>query len=107
MKFLVPFLYYQMQNLKLNLHIHESNIVRCYVQNILENLATKGEWRIIKPRFKNLPVHIALLHTGKVLGFGGSGNDEKKLQNGIHLRYTNQIIQVKQKEKPTRFQMIQ
>jgi galactose oxidase-like protein len=38
--------------------------------------AKVGLWEPIKFRFKHLPVHIALLHTGKVLAFGGSGNDE-------------------------------
>ena len=40
----------------------------------------KGKWKIIEPRFKHLPVHIALFHTGKVLAFGGSGNDPDKLK---------------------------
>ena len=38
-----------------------------------------GEWRVIEPHFKHLPIHIALLHTGNVLAFGGSGNDPSKL----------------------------
>lgn len=38
-----------------------------------------GEWKIITPRFNHNPVHIALLHTGKVLTFGGSGNDPDKI----------------------------
>lgn len=41
----------------------------------------KGYWEPIKYRFKSLPVHIALLHTGQVLGFGGSGNDPDFLDN--------------------------
>ena len=40
-----------------------------------------GEWEPIKYRFQHLPVHIALLHTGKVLAFGGSGNDPNYLDN--------------------------
>jgi hypothetical protein len=40
-----------------------------------------GEWEPIKYRFQHLPVHIALLHTGKVLAFGGSGNDPNHLDN--------------------------
>lgn len=44
------------------------------------NPSEKGEWKIIKPRFKNLPVHVALLYTGQVLAFGGSGNDQRKLK---------------------------
>ena len=40
-----------------------------------------GEWEPIKYRFQHLPVHIALLHTGKVLAFGGSGNDPKYLDD--------------------------
>jgi hypothetical protein len=35
-----------------------------------------GEWEPVKYHFEYLPVHVALLHTGKVLGFGGTGNDE-------------------------------
>ncbi|MBZ0299185.1 MAG: DUF1929 domain-containing protein [Anaerolineae bacterium] len=34
-----------------------------------------GMWEPIQYQFDNLPVHLALLHTGKVLGFGGSCND--------------------------------
>jgi len=33
----------------------------------------KGEWKTITPKFNGLPLHTALLHTGKVLTFGGSG----------------------------------
>ena len=36
----------------------------------------KGLSEPIKYRFKHLPVHLALLHSGNVLAFGGSGNDE-------------------------------
>lgn len=39
-----------------------------------------GQWEPVQYRFANLPVHLALLHTGKVLGFGGSGNDPANLQ---------------------------
>ena len=45
-----------------------------------ESPSHKGKWKIIEPRFKHLPVHIALFHTGKVLAFGGSGNDPDKLK---------------------------
>ena len=41
----------------------------------------KGMWQPIRYHFKYLPVHIALLHTGKVLAFGGSGNDDTYLTN--------------------------
>jgi hypothetical protein len=41
----------------------------------------KGKWEPIKYRFSHLPIHIALLHTGKVLAFGGSGNDESHLNS--------------------------
>jgi hypothetical protein len=34
-----------------------------------------GMWEPIASRFQHLPVHVALLSTGKVLAFGGSGND--------------------------------
>jgi len=37
----------------------------------------KGMWEPIKYKFNYLPIHIALFHTGKVLAFGGTGNDEK------------------------------
>lgn len=39
-----------------------------------------GRWEPIEHRFHHLPVHMALLHTGKVLAFGGSGNDERYLE---------------------------
>ncbi|MDE1765065.1 MAG: DUF1929 domain-containing protein [Thaumarchaeota archaeon] len=38
--------------------------------------STKGQWEPIKYKFNHIPVHIALLHTNKVLAFGGTGNDE-------------------------------
>ena len=44
-----------------------------------EDPAQKGLWEPVKYQFRHLPVHLALLHTGKVLAFGGSGND------GTHL----------------------
>jgi hypothetical protein len=43
----------------------------------------KGSWEPIQYRFKHLPVHMALLHTGKVLAFGGSGNDQYNLGNPL------------------------
>lgn len=57
------------------------NIILVCGCNVHHDKAGLGEWRIIKPRFRNLPIHVALLHTGKVLAFGGSGNDETKLEN--------------------------
>jgi hypothetical protein len=39
--------------------------------------ATVGMWEPIQYRCHSLPVHAALLHTGKVLLFGGSGNNRK------------------------------
>jgi hypothetical protein len=41
--------------------------------------AQMGAWELLPQRFQFLPVHIALLHTGKVLSFGGSCNDETRL----------------------------
>jgi hypothetical protein len=38
-----------------------------------------GQWEPIRYRFHHLPVHVALLHTGKVLAFGGSCNDPECL----------------------------
>jgi hypothetical protein len=35
-----------------------------------------GWWEPVQYRLRHLPIHLALLHTGKILGFGGSGNDE-------------------------------
>ena len=40
-----------------------------------------GEWEPLKYRFRHLPVHIAMLHTGSVLAFGGSGNDPNYLEH--------------------------
>ncbi len=40
-----------------------------------------GEWEPLKYRFRHLPVHIAMLHTGRVLAFGGSGNDPNYLEH--------------------------
>lgn len=54
-----------------NLHSENENKNHDQVQ--------KGIWEPIQYRFRHLPVHIALLHTGKVLAFGGSGNDETHL----------------------------
>ena len=34
-----------------------------------------GRWDLAPNRLRNLPVHTALLHTGQVLCFGGTGND--------------------------------
>ena len=39
--------------------------------------SVEGEWEKIHYRFNYLPVHVVLLRTGKVLAFGGTGNDEK------------------------------
>ena len=44
-----------------------------------EDAAEKGQWELIPSRFHNLPVHMALLPSGKVLAFGGSCNDENQL----------------------------
>ncbi len=38
-----------------------------------------GEWEPIRYRFTHLPIHVLLLKTGKILAFGGSGNDEFSL----------------------------
>ncbi|HLE53298.1 MAG TPA: galactose oxidase-like domain-containing protein [Anaerolineales bacterium] len=45
----------------------------------LHDPARSGAWQAIQHRFKHLPIHMALLHTGKVLAFGGSGNDPDRL----------------------------
>ncbi|HEX6302872.1 MAG TPA: galactose oxidase-like domain-containing protein [Anaerolineales bacterium] len=41
--------------------------------------AEMGKWELIPARFHNLPVHVALLPSGKVLALGGSCNDENQL----------------------------
>jgi len=46
-----------------------------------EDPSIYGQWEPVKYRFQHLPVHVALLSTGKVLAFGGSGNDPKHLNN--------------------------
>lgn len=43
--------------------------------------AVVGQWEPVQFRFQYLPVHVALMRTGKVLAFGGSGNDELSLNN--------------------------
>ncbi len=43
--------------------------------------AAVGEWDPIEHEFEHLAIHTALLHTGKVLAFGGSGNDEQHLDD--------------------------
>ncbi len=42
----------------------------------ITQLATKGVWELLPCHAPLLPVHGAVLHTGKVLLFAGSGNDE-------------------------------
>ena len=44
-----------------------------------DDAKTKGQWEPVQYRNHNLPVHVALLHTGKVLTFGGSCNDRTYL----------------------------
>jgi hypothetical protein len=41
----------------------------------IDNAASKGVWRLLPYLSEVLPVHAALLHTGKVLFFAGSGNN--------------------------------
>lgn len=47
-------------------------------QNEHDRPAQVGMWEPVAHTFKFLPVHVALLPTGKVLAFGGSGNDERR-----------------------------
>ena len=54
----------------------------------MENRSNAGQWEPIQHRFHYLPVHVALLHTGKVLAFGGSGNDE----HNLHTPYPAEIF---------------
>ncbi len=46
----------------------------------IEDPAEVGRWEPIRSRFHHLPVHMALLHTGRVLAFGGSGNHPPDLK---------------------------
>lgn len=43
--------------------------------------ASQGRWTVADEKLSHLPVHVALLHTGQVLAFGGSGNDETHLDD--------------------------
>ena len=46
----------------------------------IDTAATKGVWRLLPYLSEVLPVHAALLHTGKVLFFAGSGNNAFRFQ---------------------------
>ena len=46
----------------------------------IDTAATKGVWRLLPYLSEVLPVHTALLHTGKVLFFAGSGNSAFRFQ---------------------------
>jgi hypothetical protein len=47
----------------------------------IDTAATKGLWRLLPYFSEVLPVHAALLHTGKVLFFAGSGNNAFRFQS--------------------------
>jgi hypothetical protein len=64
-----------------------------------------GIWEPIKYRFKHLPVHVALLHTGKVLAFGGSGNDETSLKIHILRKFLNLTMKEKMMDTSMRSQI--
>lgn len=49
----------------------------------IDTAATKGVWRLLPYLSEVLPVHAALLHTGKVLFFAGSGNSAFRFQPGF------------------------
>jgi Domain of unknown function (DUF1929) len=54
------------------------NSGRYYVLDLaldIDEASTKGVWRLLPYFSEVLPVHAALLHTGKVLFFAGSGNN--------------------------------
>jgi hypothetical protein len=46
----------------------------------IDTAQQKGVWRLLPYDSKVLPVHAALLHTGKVLFFAGSGNNAFRFQ---------------------------
>jgi hypothetical protein len=46
----------------------------------IDTAATKGVWRLLPYFSEVLPVHAALLHTGKVMFFAGSGNNAFRFQ---------------------------
>jgi hypothetical protein len=53
--------------------------MRVMPDNNKDDPCEAGNWEPIKYKFNFLPVLVALLHTGNVLVFGGSGNDPKYL----------------------------
>ncbi len=48
----------------------------------IDTAATKGVWRLLPYFSQVLPVHAALLHTGKLLFFAGSGNNVFRFKSG-------------------------
>jgi hypothetical protein len=48
----------------------------------IDTASTKGVWRLLPYFSEVLPVHAALLHTGKVLFFAGSGNNVFRFTSG-------------------------
>jgi hypothetical protein len=48
----------------------------------IDAATTKGVWRLLPYFSEVLPVHAALLHTGKVLFFAGSGNNAFRFSSG-------------------------
>lgn len=55
----------------------EVDVVANGPQTASVSAATKGAWELLPCDSQILAVHAALLHTGKILFFAGSGNDER------------------------------
>src|SRR5262249_4364636 len=57
----------------------------------IDTAATEGIWRLLPYFSEVLPVHAALLHTGKVLFFAGSGNNAFRFQSSDFGNVAKQI----------------
>jgi Domain of unknown function (DUF1929)/FG-GAP-like repeat len=48
----------------------------------IDQSSVRGVWRVLPYLSEVLPIHAALLHTGKLLFFAGSGNSLRRFQSG-------------------------
>jgi Galactose oxidase-like, Early set domain/Kelch motif len=60
-------------------HMEDSMAAMDPTMTVQADPATSGKWEPIQYRCQHLPVHVALLHTGKVLTFGGTCNNRALL----------------------------
>lgn len=49
------------------------------LHHLTDARSRQGAWEDVEHRVNYLPTNTALLHSGKVLAFGGSGNGETRL----------------------------